>query len=190
MSAARGHSSKQDWYSETNLKGLIASHGGGGFLAVRFCNSPISALKAAYPEHQFLEWRFSTAPRRFWRVKSNQRRFLDWCASQLGFDSSKEWERWYRVHRGAIFALGGSSLLVTYYHSSLSQALTAIYSELPWDTTQFASVSENHWDDSANVREFFDNTAKALGVKTLEDWYKFGTVDQISKLGGSFIKFS
>lgn len=54
---------------------------GGWTIAMKFktlCN----ALNATYPEHRFLEWRFSAVPSGFWRDARNRRRFLLWLARE------------------------------------------------------------------------------------------------------------
>lgn len=67
---------KEDWYRVTyssvwdeGLKSLFD----------RFYKSSIrNAVAALYPEHEWLDWKFTQVPKGFWGVEDNQRRFLEW----------------------------------------------------------------------------------------------------------------
>lgn len=47
-----------------------------------------SALKDLFPEHNWLGWNFSCAPRGFWSAADNRRQFFDWAALQFPANSS------------------------------------------------------------------------------------------------------
>lgn len=186
ISGAQGHKSKDDWYQERNIKGLVAAHGGASILVTHFRNSPTLALKAVYPEHTFLDWRFTRVGKAFWDDAKTHRSFFDWAAGQLGFDPNTDWDNWYSISRRQVYELGGDYLLVRHYGSSVSRAVTGIYMEHPWDMTKFGAVRTSYWDDTGNVRLFFEKLGTKLGVQKLEDWYILGTVQAISAAGGPF----
>ena len=47
--------------------------------------SPFQALQAAYPEHEWLPWKFSNTPKGFWEKKENQKKFFDWLGKEIGY---------------------------------------------------------------------------------------------------------
>jgi hypothetical protein len=52
-------------------------------------------LTSAYPEHEWLPWKFQQrVPRGFWENASNQRKFADWAATQFKI---KEMSDWYNI---------------------------------------------------------------------------------------------
>jgi hypothetical protein len=71
----------EDFYGLSNKQ--IMSFGGSGILT-RFGFSVRQALQHAYPEHEWLEWRFSRAGSNFWNDIQNQRAFMDWVGKELG----------------------------------------------------------------------------------------------------------
>jgi hypothetical protein len=67
--------------------------GGGGLLA-KYQGSPLLLLSTVYPDCEWLPWRFERVPVHFWEDISNQRKFLDWAAQELGI---KDFTKWYSV---------------------------------------------------------------------------------------------
>lgn len=55
--------------------------GGGGLLANKYSGSLIHTLKDSFPEHEWLEWRFSTVPLNFWSHTESQKAFVEWFVS-------------------------------------------------------------------------------------------------------------
>jgi hypothetical protein len=47
-----------------------------------------------YPEYDWLPWKFDNCPRNYWASLQNQRKFMDWAASQLNI---KEMSDWYKI---------------------------------------------------------------------------------------------
>lgn len=44
-----------------------------------------------YPEHEWKPWLFPKTTQRFWECKENQRKFMDWIASESGVDTPAGW---------------------------------------------------------------------------------------------------
>lgn len=57
-----------------------------------------SALRVAYPQHRWLPWRFSHAPRHIWRSRNAHRAFLDWFAASHNLAQPQDWQRIRREH--------------------------------------------------------------------------------------------
>lgn len=57
-------------------------------------SSPIQLLSSAYPEQEWLPWKFSRCPTTYWDDISNVRKFMDWAGNQLNI---KEMSDWYNI---------------------------------------------------------------------------------------------
>jgi hypothetical protein len=68
--------------------------GGAGLLNYKYNGSLVSALHDLFPTYDWLPWKFVKCPQEFWDDKKNQRKFLDWAATQLDI---KDMSDWYRV---------------------------------------------------------------------------------------------
>lgn len=158
----------------------ITKHGGQGLLKDYFNGSPSEALKAMYPQHNRMMWRFGQVPKGFWEKSTNQREFFDWLGKQLGY---KKLDDRYKVTQEDIKNYGGRGLLNEYYNSSLTKALIAVYPTQNWMLWRFGRVPKGFWETGANQREFFDWLGQQLGYKELDDWYNV-TVEEIYELGG------
>ena len=82
--------------------------------------SLIKALKALYPEHEWLEWRFHQTSRSYFAERENRISFFTWAMKQLQLRHLSEW---YGVSNSQVAELGGEALLVTYSSNSLAKAL-------------------------------------------------------------------
>jgi hypothetical protein len=51
-------------------------------------------LSTVYPEYDWLPWKFVKCPHDYWDDLKNQRKFMDWVATQLNI---KEMSDWYNV---------------------------------------------------------------------------------------------
>jgi hypothetical protein len=49
-----------------------------------------SMLSAAFPEHEWLPWKFDTR-KEFWGDLKNQRKFMDWISGQLNVREPNDW---------------------------------------------------------------------------------------------------
>ena len=110
-----------DWYKVTNQveiqlekkKSLIykeLSSLGGKALIPLFGNM----LSNAYPEYEWLPWKFAVHSQNFWNDKNNQRKFMDWAGKQLNI---KEPSDWYNVsikvfNKANVFCLLFRTLLI------------------------------------------------------------------------------
>ena len=64
------------------------------FVSTYFNGSLYQALSSAYPEYEWLPWRFVNTPLKFWEDKNNQIKFMEWAGKQLKI---KELNDWYHV---------------------------------------------------------------------------------------------
>ncbi len=63
---------------------------------------------------------------------------------------------------------GGGGLLKN-FGDSPSKLLTTIYPNHPWKSWKFTQVPNGYWEDTANLRSYFDDIGKELGM-TKERW--------------------
>jgi hypothetical protein len=116
---------------------LLSSPTGGGLLRSRFNDSLSQALKSLYPEHDWLEWKFSVSSRRFWQTRENQRRFLEHVADRQGFECA-DFDSWYSINQQDIIDLGGAHLLHL-HGDSLVTLIQAVFPDHRWDLARFRS---------------------------------------------------
>ncbi len=58
-------------------------------------DSLFEILSIAYPEQEWLPWKFQQSlPNGFWEDLANQRKFIDWAATQFQI---KEMSDWYKI---------------------------------------------------------------------------------------------
>jgi hypothetical protein len=74
------------------LKELLES-GGREILDKYNWSSPL-LLSAAYPELEWLPWKFASCPQNYWDDVQNQRTFMDWATKKLNI---KDMSDWYKV---------------------------------------------------------------------------------------------
>jgi hypothetical protein len=72
---------------------FIDSKSAGSFLADFYSHSLARALKMAFPEHDWLEWKFEVLPPRFFEQEGNAKRFCEYAASHLNINKLNDWER-------------------------------------------------------------------------------------------------
>ena len=67
---------------------------GGISLLDKYSGSLLLLLNHAYPNYEWLPWKFDKCPQNYWDDLKNQRKFMDWAATQLNI---KEMEDWYKI---------------------------------------------------------------------------------------------
>ena len=67
---------------------------GGTRLLYLYHNSVSQSLFSAYPEYDWLPWKFGSVPKHFWENAKNQRNFVEWAGKELKI---KEMSDWYNV---------------------------------------------------------------------------------------------
>merc|ERR1712137_398085 len=119
-------------------------------------------------------------PRNYWKEKERQREFLEALRGELGLNSVGEWAT---IPTQKIVQNGGSFLLRLY--PSFQGALQEIYPEENWGALT-TRLPRNYWSSKENIKNFFDDLAVKLDLKTEEDWNAV-SVRTIKENGGSGI---
>jgi hypothetical protein len=101
-----------DWYNVTHkvdfflicrsnsVQQIIDLKGGKSLLLKH--NTILSILSIAYPENEWLPWKFASCPKGFWDDTKNHRKFTDWAARQLNFKRASDW---YNLTNKVVFSL-------------------------------------------------------------------------------------
>ena len=87
----------------------IKKYGGIALLDNLYHNSLIQAFEDVYPNHNWLEWKFSqNIPLNYWNNRTNQLKFLNELGKQLEFNQMNDW---YNITVKDINENGGVTLL-------------------------------------------------------------------------------
>jgi len=107
---------------------------------------------------------------------------MDEAAKALGLVDKAGW---YSISNQRLKELGGKTLL-NRYNGSLSAILNAVYPEVAWQPSLFASLPRNYWKSESNRKRFMDELGAKLGIieKEREGWYKVSS-QTLSDHGGS-----
>lgn len=174
-----GIRSKEDWYQITHKQicGKFARA-----LLLNFDSLP-AALKRVYPEHEWTERSFR-ASHGYWSVPKNQKECLDWIGTKLGI---RELDDWYKVKSRDVMRHGGSSLLF-HFGNSMCSMMSGVHPEVVWLPWRFSHVPRGYWESLENRRECLEWLGRRLGVKGMEDWYKFGHAEVVRCGGGGLLR--
>jgi len=169
-----------DTNSWTNGTLLRQKKLGGGTILQYYNNSPSTALKTVYPEHNWEIWKFKMVPMGYWEQSQHRTTFFDRLFETLGYKSMNDL---YNVTADDIVRNGGFKLL-NYYSGSPSKALQSAYPEHIWEIWRFDQLPMGFWEQIENHKEFFDRLYKLLGFTSMDDWYNISFKD-IERSGGA-----
>ena len=74
------------------IKDIIENYGSS--LIKHYNESIINLIKSAYPNYNWLPWKFNHAPKGFWSNENNVKEYMNWLSERLNI---KTMEDWYRV---------------------------------------------------------------------------------------------
>lgn len=181
-------SEPSDWYKITHAD--MAKLGGGGLLGIHFGNSLVSALKVAYPQHEWIEWKATSVPRNYWLQRENQQKFLYWVLEQQ--ERPNDLSAFYEISNAAIQEYGGRRLLQIYGDRKYPM-LTGVFPDHHWQRWKFEVVPQEHWHalkstthletTKQELQEYLQASATKLRLENLSGWYRVSRV-QINDIGG------
>jgi hypothetical protein len=123
------------------------------------------ALQTFYPEHPCDNSRFTILQRGHWSDISNQKKRIEEIARELGI---KELDDWYAVSKVEVSKRAP-------FIQNLYSTLKDIYPNHNWDELRFG-IPRGYWNNMDNLRKRFEEVAKELNVKQLDDWYKVSRI--------------
>jgi hypothetical protein len=128
LSKKLGFTTLDDWYGISSNQ--ICKNGGVTLLE-RYKGSPLKALEAVFPNHQWIAWKFHQVPRGYWNRKDNQRKFLDWLTKELQVNKNDDW---YRISKKQIRNVAPVTL---FRSKTLGAVLSELYPEYSWSIQKF-----------------------------------------------------
>jgi hypothetical protein len=143
------------------------------------------ALKTAYKDHMWHEWRFGAVPKSYWENFANRQEFMSWLGKKLNI---AEPSNWYLVTTRDFADNGGSGLLRHHYQDSVSNAVMQTFPHHAWLPWKFKLTPRGYWNSIENQRKFVDWFAAEHGIKNVTDWYSVGRQD-VGQAGGSFHRY-
>lgn len=118
---------------------VVVENGGLGLIANKYGASLVKALRAVYPEHKWLEWKFlAGVSKSFWEDRNNQIEYLEWLSQQLGVSSM---DQWYQVSAEDIKSRAGAGLLKHHGHKVADLLLYAFPSH-KWEEWRFTASQD------------------------------------------------
>ena len=173
----------EDFYRITHED--LKRHCGQGLAQLAWNASAILGVEECFPEYDWKEWLFVSAPRKFWHDKANHRRYMDWLGQQLGYRRPEDWygvtTRDFQQHKGGAFLL--------HYHSSVSEAVMSHLPDFDWKEWMFASAPHAFWTSRKNRHRYLKWLGEQLGYRHWTDWYALKGKDFRRNFGGECLKY-
>lgn len=131
---------------------------GGGLLSHKFNNCILDIIVYAYPEINWLPWKFKQIQRFYWSKdnelqKDNIIHYIKWLEKEFNI---KKLEDWYNYDCNTFRNNYGSSLLAL-FKGSISSLLKYVYDEYSWDLSKFNTCPNNYWSSIENQRNYILN---------------------------------
>eukprot|EP01126_Amoeba_proteus_P038707 TRINITY_DN4047_c0_g4_i1.p1 TRINITY_DN4047_c0_g4~~TRINITY_DN4047_c0_g4_i1.p1 ORF type:complete len:306 (-),score=60.62 TRINITY_DN4047_c0_g4_i1:95-1012(-) len=143
------------------------------------------ALRSVYPEMNWIPWKFTSVPHRYWETVENRHFFFIHVAQDVF--KIRSLEEWYGVSVEDIYKHGGGHMLATYYNSSLINALREIYSHYSWYEWRFSKVPAGTYKNQEFIQKYLDYLARKMNIKVFSDWYRVNTLSVLRGGGGDSI---
>eukprot|EP01114_Cavostelium_apophysatum_P014947 TRINITY_DN3989_c0_g1_i1.p1 TRINITY_DN3989_c0_g1~~TRINITY_DN3989_c0_g1_i1.p1 ORF type:complete len:475 (-),score=70.21 TRINITY_DN3989_c0_g1_i1:108-1532(-) len=120
----------------------------------------------------------SRGPER-WHLYQQQRECLDSIAKTLQL---KTLDDWYSVSKASLENHGASGLL-NKFSGSPARMIMSVYKEHTWKPWKFSRVHSHYWSEPSNVRAYFEDLGKQIGLKSTDDWHQVKSRDFIEHDG-------
>eukprot|EP01114_Cavostelium_apophysatum_P006045 TRINITY_DN1724_c0_g1_i1.p1 TRINITY_DN1724_c0_g1~~TRINITY_DN1724_c0_g1_i1.p1 ORF type:complete len:404 (+),score=49.64 TRINITY_DN1724_c0_g1_i1:149-1360(+) len=184
-----------DWYSVSSEQ--LRNNGGQPLIALY--GDIQAAITSIYAEHPWKIYEFNRVSSVHWREPSNVRRLFDQLFDELRL---KTFEDWYTVAYSSVKKIVPS--LFEAHSGSLANILMAAYPEHPWEPERFRSRTlrlnsaesdskipkrrpSGFWKSVDNRKNFLEDMAERLNLRSLEDWYEISTDAVVHNGGGGLI---
>lgn len=164
-----------DWYrvEYTDFK----ENFGGGLVSAYTVRE---ILAKAYPDHEWLPWRFRQLAAGFWENKNNRVQYLEWLRKRLDIHEVSDW---YDISMSD-FADNWGYGFIDHYGNSILRALRDVYPETPFEEWRFHTL-RGIWTKETQ-RKFLDWISADLGLTDPGEWYDIN-LNQIRARGGAHL---
>jgi hypothetical protein len=130
-----GYKKMEDWYNlDTNI--IAKNHGRGLITYYKL----IDFIRKAFPDYEWLEWKFGMSSNGYWKNKENHKKYANWLFDILQYNDIEDW---YKINKYFIEKNYGSGLLSNYYNHSPALFVCSVYPEHNWDLSKFTKYYSN-----------------------------------------------
>jgi len=182
LSIKIGIKKMEDWYEVSG--DIFKQNYGSGLLKDKFDFSHTKLLKSCFPDYNWLPWKFTIAPKNFWKEKINVIWYLNWLEGELGIKDKNEW---YKINKDDF--IYGESIIYRHYDGYVDLLMTSFpeYNWLPW---KFERKPDGFWDIKENRIKYMKWLEEKLEIKNDDDWYTYNTNDIRDNFGSSFLELN
>ena len=162
----------EDWLKVSREK--IIENGGKSIISVHYLNDKRKLLSTIYPNYpwDFKKIRHNDSKYNYFKLISNQRKFMDNLYEKFKFKSFDDWESITKVE---IMKNGGKTLILTCYEKNLQKLLSNVYPNYPFDF-----ISSNYRQNKLkrkkylnfieNQRSIMSDLFVKLKLNSIENW--------------------
>jgi len=122
-------------------------------------------------------------PRRFWKNKENQKKYMEWLGGVLKI---KKMDDWYDVSVSSFRSNGGSGLL-NLHRGSPSELVMSSFPEHDWKPWMFKNTFRGIWSSKENQRKYMKWLGGVLKIQKMDDWYGVSQESFKSNDGGRLL---
>ncbi|MEO2017892.1 MAG: hypothetical protein ABGZ53_26370 [Fuerstiella sp.] len=119
---------EEDWYELSDES--FEENRGAGLLTNYYHGSILSALREYRPDVDWKPWCFRKVPNGYWRRPGNRRRYFEWLADRLQYQSMSDWES---LTRQSVCETGGAGLLSHLFGGSLPRLRNDVADVIIWN---------------------------------------------------------
>ena len=154
----------EDWYKirANDFK----YHVGNGILH-KFSHSPSDIVKFAYPEHEWVPWKFLKCQVHTWNDINTRHEYVVWLGKQLKYENMDDWynitSECFQKHYGWSF--------IAIYNGSCFAFLNDNFPEKEWLPWKMKCAPLNTWTNPVVQKQYMEWLKLQLGYKKDEDWY-------------------
>lgn len=177
-----GYTKMEDWYK---IDARAFEENNGVQLLSLFERSPPKAVIRIFPEHKWQVYKFKDTPNWYWREPTNQREFLEFVGSELGYTKMEDY---YKISARAIKNCGGETL-TSYFGGSPSNCVMELFKEHHWNHFMFSSIPNGYWLDPNHRRSYMEWLGCKLGYVKMEDWYQIDQQHLVTNFGNGILTF-
>jgi hypothetical protein len=168
-----------DWYKINSI--LINKNYGSGLIKF-YKGSPIMFLKEVFPQHKWLEWKFTQTTQGFWNKLENHILYVNYLSETLNYTKKEDF---YNLTNQIISDNYGGGLLMK-YNGSPFLFLKKIFPEYNWLGWKFQTTPYHFWN-SETEKQYVNWLGEKCGYKNIDDWYKISRKILIDNHGGGYI---
>lgn len=142
-----------DWYKYS--ANIVMENYGTGLISNKYGGSFSKLLKVAYPDYEFILYKFNQAPWGYWNDSNNINNYLTDLYKHKGFTNTSDW---YSITYKDFLDFYGNGLLDRY--SSCYKKVLMEHIDYEWDETKFVKAGY-----SMKACDFLDRLSIAISIK-------------------------